>query len=138
MNVFKFGGASVKDAQGIRNLHSIIEKNENSDLFIVVSAIGKTTNALENVVKSFVAKEDWKSKLDAVFNQHDDLLSELLSNQGDAHGAIAKIKTYAFAFLEADTDADYDFLYDQIVSLGEILSTKIISVYLSNQEIKND
>lgn len=138
MNVFKFGGASVKDAQGIRNLHSIIKQNENSDLFIVVSAIGKTTNALENVIKSFVAKEDWKSKLDAVFNQHDDLLSELLSDQGDAHSAIAKIKTYAFAFLEADTEADYDFLYDQIVSLGEILSTKIISDYLNNQGLKND
>lgn len=138
MNVFKFGGASVKDAQGIRNLHSIISKSENHELFIVVSAMGKTTNALENVVKSFVANEDWKPLLEEVFVQHYAVLNELISETSGAHTAIEKIKTYAYAFLEADTDTDYDFLYDQIVSLGEILSTKIISEFLTSQGIDND
>jgi aspartate kinase len=138
MNVFKFGGASVKDAQGIRNLHSIVSQNSDSELFIVVSAMGKTTNALEQVIESFVEKTDWKKELDDVFNHHENVLNELLQTEGDAHSAIAKIKAYAFAFLEADTDADYDFLYDQIVSLGEILSTKIIAAYLDSVGIKND
>ena len=128
----------MKDAQGIRNLHSIVSQNSDSELFIVVSAMGKTTNALEQVVQSFVDKTDWKKALDDVFNHHEDVLNELLQTEGDAHSAIAKIKAYAFAFLEADTDADYDFLYDQIVSLGEILSTKIIAAYLDSVGIKND
>ena len=138
MNVLKFGGASVKDAEGIRNLHKIIALTPEQELFIVVSAMGKTTNALELVVKSFMANEDWKPLLDAVFANHEAVLKELKNEQGAAHQAIEKIKAYAFAFLEADTDADYDFLYDQIVSLGEILSTKIISDYLISQGIKND
>ena len=62
----------------------------------------------------------------------------MISEKCDAHTALEKIRTYAFAFLEADTDGNYDLLYDQIVSLGEILSTKIISAFLKDQGMKND
>ena len=63
MNVFKFGGASVKNAEGIRNLQSIVSQSQSESLFIVVSAMGKTTNALENVVRAYIEKGDWKTPL---------------------------------------------------------------------------
>ncbi len=138
MKVFKFGGASVKDADGIRNLHSIISNHQDDELFVVVSAIGKTTNKLEAAVQAYAADEDWTPLLEAVFDEHEQLLSSLISEKCDAHTALEKIRTYAFAFLEADTDGNYDLLYDQIVSLGEILSTKIISAFLKDQGMKND
>lgn len=138
MIVFKFGGASVKDADGVKNLYKILDQFKDQEVFVVVSAMGKTTNALEKVVQDFVAKSDWKSALNQVFDEHETVLNALATEHGDAHEAMEKIKAYANAFLEADTDADYDFLYDQIVSIGEILSTKIISSYLKSQGLMND
>ena len=138
MIVFKFGGASVKDADGVKNLYKILDQYKDQEVFVVVSAMGKTTNALEKVVQDFVAKSDWKSALNQVFDEHETVLNALTTEHGDAHEAMEKIKAYANAFLEADTDADYDFLYDQIVSIGEILSTKIISSYLKSRGLMND
>ncbi|MEZ4720986.1 MAG: aspartate kinase [Flavobacteriales bacterium] len=133
MKVFKFGGASVDDADGVKNLKEIVARFGGDELFIVVSAMGKTTNALEQVVQAYIAGRDWKSLLQSMFDSHLSVLNELVLEASDAHDSLEKIKQYAFTFLEQDTEADYDYLYDQIVSLGEILSTKIVASYL-NQE----
>jgi len=138
MNVFKFGGASAKNAEGIRNLQSIVSQSQSESLFIVVSAMGKTTNALENVVRAYIEKGDWKTPLTEIFDAHSTVVSDLQIEGGVATDAISKIQAYAFAFLDQDNGSEYDFLYDQIVSIGEILSTKIISEYLSKSGIQND
>lgn len=135
MKVFKFGGASVKDAEAIRNLHAVLQRFPKEEILVVVSAMGKTTNALENVVRDFVADKPWKSGLEDVFKAHTEHLNALCKGKGEGHEALEKIKHYAFTFLEQDEGSDYDFLYDQIVSIGEILSTKIISAYLNQQKL---
>lgn len=135
MKVFKFGGASVKDAEAVRNLHAVLKKFKGEELLVVVSAMGKTTNALEEVVRDFIGKKDWKPGLEQIFETHATHLNALCGSKGDGHEALEKIKHYAFAFLEQDEGSDYDFLYDQIVSIGEILSTKIIAAYLNEQDM---
>ncbi len=134
MIVFKFGGASVKDAEAVQNLRQILETKKDQELLIVTSAMDKTTNWLEKVVNEFMGKGDWKPSLERVFEFHLSHLSALMEeNSGSAHDTLEKIKHYAFTFLEQDEGSDYDFVYDQIVSLGEILSTKIIASYLEKE-----
>lgn len=135
MKVFKFGGASVKEAQGIKNLESILTHYPSDELLVVISAMGKTTNALELVVQKFVEDQAWKPALEEVFNKHENMLASLVPEHGQAHDSLEKIKRYAYTFLEQDGGSEYDFIYDQIVSLGEILSTKIVWAYLSAQRI---
>lgn len=134
MKVFKFGGASVKDAQAVRNLKQIIEREKSDLLLIVVSAMDKTTNWLERVVIAFTSDEEWKKPLLQVFDFHRSQLELLIGNEAqDASEALDKIQHYAFTFLEQDENSEYDFIYDQIVSLGEILSTKIIAAFLQKE-----
>ena len=134
MKVFKFGGASVKDAQAVKNLKQIIELENSDRLLIVVSAMDKTTNWLERVVIAFTSGEEWKKPLLAVFDFHRIQLEQLLGKENStASESLDKIQHYAFTFLEQDENSEYDFIYDQIVSLGEILSTKIIAAYLENE-----
>lgn len=131
MIVFKFGGASVKDADAVRNLKHILDKNANEEVLIVTSAMDKTTNWLERVVTNFTSEQDWKTPLEKVFEFHKKHLTELLGEStGEAFETLDKVKHYAFTFLDQDEGSDFDFVYDQIVSLGEILSTKIIAAYL--------
>jgi aspartate kinase len=135
INVYKFGGASVKDASGVRNMYNILQRYPGRK-WVVVSAMDKTTNHLERVVQAFQANEDWKTKLDEVFQWHENVLGELVQKDLPAHlDTLHKIKHYAFTFLEQDEGSTFDFIYDQIVSLGEILSTKIIYAYLAQQDL---
>lgn len=130
MKVFKFGGASVKDAEGVKNLQKIVAQHSDTPLLIIVSAMGKTTNALEAVVNAFIDQKPWKQQLEEVFEQHRNVLNQLCTDQVPAHEALDKIQRYATTFLEQDVDKDYDFIYDQIVSIGELMSTKIIQSYI--------
>ncbi|NQV53330.1 MAG: aspartate kinase [Flavobacteriales bacterium] len=136
MIVFKFGGASVQDAEAVRNLATILHNNGDTRKVVVVSAMNKTTNKLESVVNAFVSNGDWKTPLNEVFDFHKKVLIDLLqSDTNDAGQSLEKVKHYAFTFLEQDEGSDVNFIYDQIVALGEILSTKIISSFLSNAGI---
>lgn len=137
MKVFKFGGASVKNADGVRNLKKIITQHNDGELLIVISAMDKTTNKLEMVVNAFTTDQAWKEHLEEVFDFHKKALHELAGTDlTEANETLDKIKTYAFTFLEQDGGSEYDFIYDQIVSLGEILSTKIIAAYLNHEGVK--
>ncbi len=130
MKVYKFGGASVKDPEGIRNLEAIV-RNETGNLVIVVSAFGKTTNALEQVLKTWMAgDEDYRHLLDNLYNYHDSVACGLFPGGNSAKGMIDNSFALLREYLETAKKDDYDFEYDQIVSYGEIWSTIIVAEYL--------
>lgn len=137
MRVFKFGGASVKNAEAVRNLKNILVSQNDGPLLVVVSAMDKTTNHLENVVNTYHAQAAWEEKLESVFTFHAEILSQLIPDDKDETvEVLEKIKHYAYTFLNQDEGSNHDFIYDQIVAIGEIISTKIIHAFLINQGIK--
>lgn len=137
MLVFKFGGASVKDVEGVKNLKSIIQQYNMKTILVVVSAMGKMTNALEEVVKLFYKKEEYTSKLQEIEDYHQTLINGLFHDKTDVNAAlkthIQKIKNY----LESVESQKYDEIYDQVISNGELMSTLIISSYLKQEGISN-
>ncbi|MBO4689458.1 MAG: aspartate kinase [Paludibacteraceae bacterium] len=126
--VFKFGGASVKDANGVRNLERIV-RMESGDLMVVVSAMGKTTNALERVLESLAAGKDEQAlgQWVEIIDQHVAIMKEL----GLQPGVDVRLQ----GEIPYDSARTYDENYDQLVSMGEIMSTQIIAVYLLKQGI---
>ena len=140
MRIFKFGGASVKDAAGVKNVASVIRAYGQGDLLVVVSAMGKTTNALEEVVHHcFHQTGKAQEALTKVFDYHNSILAELFSSD-DLYG-VNDIKNL-YLELECFVDSpnvldDYDYLYDQIIGYGELMSTKIVSNYLLSQQFGN-
>jgi aspartate kinase len=138
MKVFKFGGASVKDAAGIKNVASIIQKYGEKDLIVVVSATGKTTNALEIVIKDYFSNADAKASFEIVKKNHHQICVDLFENE--THEVFDKLENvYAEVDwqLEEDRKESYNYLYDQIVSQGELISSVILSAYLNEAGVKN-
>jgi aspartate kinase len=130
MKVYKFGGASVKDGPSIRNMAQIVSE-VSGNLVIVISAFGKTTNALEKVLKAWINMESvYRDLIDDIYLYHKKVISELFTDKGPVSGNIdnsfAKLKEY----LSAGKKGDYDFDYDQVVSYGEIWSTIIVAGFL--------
>jgi len=137
MKIYKFGGASVKDAEGVKNLVTILNHLGQQQILIVVSAMGKTTNSLELVVKNyFDNKEDLQYSINEVFNFHNKILYDLFKE--DNHQIFSEFNEIfenLRIFLKRNKSPDYSFVYDQVVSFGEILSTKIINSYLNYSSI---
>jgi aspartate kinase len=130
MKVFKFGGASVKDAAGIRNLAKIVLL-EQEKLVVVVSAFGKTTNALERVLKAWLSgDEQYIELLNEIYVSHISVINNLSMTRSEARSKIDVSFALLRDFLLAPVKGKYDFNYDQIVSYGEIWSTLIVSEYL--------
>lgn len=138
MLVFKFGGASVKDAGGIINLASVVKKYTGNQLLIVVSAMGKTTNALENLTRAYVDQtENMHLIYDGIKQYHFDILQQLFEPKHPVFDEIANTFVEIDWMIEDEPHDDYDFIYDQIVSIGELVSTRIISAYLNKDGVKN-
>ena len=139
MKIFKFGGASVKDAESIKNVASVLNYTGYDNTIIVVSAIGKTTNLLEKLVKDYVSKSgNLKNTFHELIDSHLKILNEINFNNNskliiDVKKIIQKIKF----FLDNNKSPNYDFIYDQVVSFGEIISTTIVSQYLNSTGILN-
>jgi aspartate kinase len=130
MKVFKFGGASVKDASGIRNLTRIVKK-EPGNLVVVVSAFGKTTNALEKVLKAWLSDDgNYVSLLDELYSGHLSVIIDLFGRDNEVKGMIDVTFALLRNYLSSSKKDKYDFEYDQVVSYGEIWSTIIVSEYL--------
>ena len=131
MQVFKFGGASVKNAENIKNAASIISKYKTSELLVVVSAINKTTNKLQDVVNSYCKQQgDPFVALEDVREEHTQILQELFEDRhAPIYNEIANCFVEIEWILEEDPQDSYDYLYDQIVSVGELLSSKILAAY---------
>jgi len=140
MQVFKFGGASIKDANGVKNLASVLNKTGHKNTLIVVSAMGKTTNAIELLIKNyFENKKELQSSLQEVKKYHNEILLDLFENVN--HIAFKKVNTFfdeLNRFLKTNKSPDYNFVYDQVIGFGELLSTTIISEYLNAIGIKNN
>tara|TARA_R110002020_G_scaffold303939_4_gene519640 strand:+ start:11395 stop:12645 length:1251 start_codon:yes stop_codon:yes gene_type:complete len=139
MKIFKFGGASVKDANAVTNMLKVLQATAEKDLVIVVSAMGKTTNALEEVVHAyFDDPKNLAAAIDNSYSYHLDIITELFESQ---HKVILKVIEGYFddlkSFLERNKSPNYNFVYDQVVSTGELLSTAIISHYLETSGYKN-
>ena len=139
MRVFKFGGASVKDANGIKNLVRVLEETGHQNTFLVVSAMGKMTNAMEAVVKAyFDDRIGLKSTLEEVVLYHQNILEELFKDKN--HPVYQKVNLLfeeVNGFLAWNKSPNYSFVYDQVVGYGELLSTTIVSMYLNEVGIKN-
>ena len=134
MKVYKFGGASVKDVESIKNLVRVLKHEGFKNTLIVVSAMGKMTNAFEKVIHAYYNNsEDLKTQLDVVRNFHTDLIKNLfIDEQQPILFEVELLFGQLSGFLAVNKSTDYNYIYDQIVGYGELLSTKIINGYLNN------
>lgn len=132
MKVFKFGGASVKDAAGVQNLARIV-RQQGMKSAVIVSAMGKTTNALEELVWAWMANErpTINAKLAQVRAYHEGIMAGLTGDFSAAHQTLTALDLLTMVAPTGGTDE----VYDQIVSLGEVLSTQIIAAHLQSAGI---
>lgn len=139
MRVYKFGGASVKDAEGVKNLAHVLQSTGYENTLVVVSAMGKTTNALEVVIKNyFENKAELQSAIHDVIKYHNEILLDLFENDG--HKVFNEVKNLfdeLNVFFKSNKSPDYNFVYDQSIGFGELVSTTIISHYLNEIGLKN-
>jgi aspartate kinase len=139
MQVFKFGGASVKDADSVKNVASILKKHADRSTIVVISAMGKTTNKLEQLVNAYFYKDgDIETILTELKTYHLSILNQLIPNKANAiYNDIENVFVELLWALEEEPSSTYNYHYDQLVSQGEVLATKIVSAYLNEAEIKN-
>jgi len=139
MQVYKFGGASVKDAQAVKNVISILKENPFKEKVVVISAMGKTTNDLEKVINEYYAHNtEWKNSIETVYTKHLAIISELFENQPNTCDvAVRKIIDKTIDFLSQNHSRNYNFIYDQVVSIGEYISTTIVSEFANHQSVSN-
>ena len=139
MQVFKFGGASVKDAEGVKNVAAVLKQFPDQKIAVVVSAMGKTTNLLERLTKAYFYKTgDAEAILEEVKKYHFDICNDLFAVP--THAIFTDLEnTFVELYwaIEDEPTQGFDFEYDQIVSMGEIISTKIISAYLNQIGLNN-
>jgi len=139
MKVFKFGGASVKDANAVKNVANILKRFPNENIIVVVSAMGKVTNALERLTNAFFyKKENAAIVLNEIKKYHFDIIEQLFPNKD--HGIYNEINNTFVELdwaIEDEPTHEYNHEYDQIVSMGEIISTKIVNAYLNEAGIKS-
>jgi aspartate kinase len=139
MKVYKFGGASIESVERARNVANIVRDHANMPLVVVISAKGKTTNSLEAIVKSHVegSKDEAIQLIQAMEADHVAYASELLGT--DVHPVYNKLKelfTEIYWVLDEPEGRGYDYYYDQIVSVGELLSTSILAAYMQQMGLR--
>ncbi len=139
MKVFKFGGASVKDAEAVKNVATILKQYPDERIIVVVSAMGKTTNALEQLTNAFFYhNKNVETLLNEIKKYHFDIIEQLFPDKNhpiynDVNNAFIELDWA----IEGEPTHSYDHEYDQIVSIGELISTKIVSACLSEAGIAN-
>ncbi len=138
MLVFKFGGASVKDAEGLVNLVKVVKKFDGNKILIVVSAMGKTTNALEKLVNAYFNQNiNLNQIFDEIKQYHEDILKQLFEPGHSVFDEVANTFVEIDWIIEEEPQDSFDFIYDQIVSIGELVSTRIVNAYLNINGIKS-
>jgi aspartate kinase len=131
LQVYKFGGASVKDAAGVRNLAYITSQQTKKGLLIVVSAMGKTTNALETLTKTYLAGEPAEGLLQEIAAYHEHIMLDLFKTTNHpVFNEVANLFVEIEWVIEEEPHSDHDFIYDQIVSIGELVSSRIVHAFL--------
>ena len=140
MRIFKFGGASIKDAEGVRNVAKVLNKVGYKDTLVIVSAMGKTTNALEVVVDHyFNHPEELPNAILELEQFHLQISKELLSSLSNPLDLKLSNHTEELKrFFKHNKSSNYSFVYDQVVGFGELLSTTIINAYLNHVNIDSE
>ncbi len=139
MNVFKFGGASVKDAEAVKNVLSILRLYQGKKLGVVISAMGKTTNAMESIVEALWNRDEdqFNTLVEERRAFHINIMNDLFKNdQNEIYQAVNTDFDELLSKFNDPVPDNYDFEYDQIVSLGEVLSTKIVTAYVQQEGVK--
>lgn len=138
MQVFKFGGASINDVAAIKNLTSIVQNYQKDKLLIVVSAMGKTTNALEKLTAAYINQTE---EVHAVFigikSYHQQIMAELFTPTNPVFDEVENTFVEIDWLIEEEPHDDPDFIYDQIVSIGELVSSRIVTAYLNRIGVKS-
>jgi aspartate kinase len=137
MKVFKFGGASVKDAEGVRNVANVLKHFSDDDVVIVVSAMGKTTNALEEVVWGWTEGREVKDRVESLRRAHLAVLAEVAPDGVSAAAELVLHFDKLNAVLKGKPSGNVDRDYDQVVSCGELWSTLIVSAHLQQAGLAN-
>lgn len=139
MKVFKFGGASIKDAESVRNVANVLNHYPGEEILIVMSAMAKTTNALEGVVHSFIEQDgNHKQLIDDIRKAHFTIIQDLFpADEHGVHNDVEILFMQLELICEGKSTNDFNQTYDQIVSFGELISTKIISSYLNSSGYQN-
>ncbi|HET9056608.1 MAG TPA: aspartate kinase [Chitinophagaceae bacterium] len=140
MQVFKFGGASVNSVERVKNIADILSNYRNQKILIVISAMGKTTNALEKVAEAFFSGDSQRALelFNSVKQSHLQTAKYLLvKNYNETERQLADFFTEAEWLLHGKPVRDFDYYYDQVVCVGELLSTAIVSAYLTEAGITN-
>ncbi|GGD47833.1 aspartate kinase [Muriicola marianensis] len=139
MRIFKFGGASVKDADGVKNLVRVLGETGTTDTFLVISAMGKTTNAMEGVVDAyFKEKAALPGAIQEVYDYHQQILGGLFNSEShQVYRDVQILFDEIRGFLAWNKSPKYNFVYDQVVCYGELISTTIVSAYLNEVGVKN-
>jgi len=139
MKIFKFGGASVKDAAAVKNVAGILKRFPNENIIVVLSAMGKVTNALERLTNAcFYKQEDASKILEEIKKYHFDIIEQLFPDKNHTiYNEINNTFVELDWAIEEDPSPDYNYDYDKIVSIGEIVSTKITSAYMNEAGIIN-
>lgn len=139
MQVFKFGGASIKDADGVKNVAHVLKTVGYQNTLIVISAMGKSTNAVEVVINNyFNSKSELQSSLQEVKKYHNEILLELFDNE--KHPIFKKVSNLfdeLRSFFDRNKSPDYNFVYDQTIGYGELVSTVIVSAYFNEIGLTN-
>ena len=140
MKVFKFGGASIKSANAIKNVAKILNSQDVSNCLLVISAMGKMTNAFEKITDAYFNNDQEKltESIDFTSNFHFKIINNLFAENHIIHQKITVLFGQLVRFLTQNKSKNYDYLYDQIVSYGELLSTTIVSDYLNEIKIYNN
>jgi aspartate kinase len=139
MKIFKFGGASIKDATGVKNVANILQSEGTDNTVVVISAMGKNTNAFEAVIDAYYNKTDKLSeKLGVIEDFHKDLMAGLFEKDDKIYKEIDVLLGELSWFLARNTSQRFNYVYDQIVCFGELLSTKIVSAYLTKIGVENN
>jgi aspartate kinase len=139
MKIFKFGGASIRDAAGVKNVTQILQSEGPNNMVVVISAMGKNTNAFEEVIDAYYNKTDKLSeKLGIVEDFHKNLMAGLFEQDDKIYKEIDVLLGELSWFLARNTSQRFNYVYDQIVCFGELLSTKIVSAYLTKIGVENN
>ena len=137
MKIYKFGGASVKDAKGVKNVASILKNSPKKKLVVVISAMGKMTNAFEDLVNAVLLDKDNMNVLVSIKKYHQEIVEDLFSKKNKIHEQVAVLFSELEQKIQQLESKDYDYIYDQLVCYGELLSTTIVSNYLNEIDVRN-
>lgn len=138
MKIYKFGGASVRNPESVKNVLNVLRVTQFNQGIIVISAMGKTTNALEEVLNLYRNQGNYSDKIDEIKEMHSKIAYDLMPENEEIQTEIKTIFENLNTFFQKNKSEHYSYIYDQVVSKGELLSTKIVSAFLNQEELSNE